>query len=87
MNDLGEILEVTWEARAKWYNIGLSLRISPDNLDTIKRDHRDVSEECFKEMLKVWLRGTRPKPEWAALTKAMISPMVGYRQLTEEFPV
>ena len=87
ISDLGEVLEAVWEARSKWYNVGLSLRISPDTLDTIQRDHRDISENCFMAMLKVWLRRTQPHPTWAALARAMRSPMVGYGQLAEEFPV
>lgn len=55
INDLVDVQNVTWEARKDWYDIGLGLHISPDDLDTIQEDHRNISRTCFREMLKVWL--------------------------------
>ena len=71
-----------WEARVEWYNIGLGLRISPDDLDTIQKDHRDT-KPCYMEMLKVWLR-TKPHPSWSKLAEALKSPLVGYEDLADK---
>ena len=71
-----------WEARVEWYAIGLDLNISPDDLDTIQKDHRDT-KSCYMEMLKVWLR-TKPHPTWAKLAEALKSPLVGYEDLADK---
>ena len=71
-----------WEARVEWYNIGLGLRISPDDLDTIKADQRDT-KPCYMEMLKVWLR-TKPHPSWLKLAEALRSPLVGNEDLADK---
>ena len=81
--DLGIILKAAWKARVKWYNIGLELRIAPDTLDVIKNDNHDISDRCFCEMLKVWLKSETP-PTWTELVKALRSPTVGYQELAEE---
>ena len=41
------------------------------NSNVIKRDNRDQSMECLREMLATWLRGTDASP--AALVQALIS--------------
>ena len=81
--DLGIILKAAWKARVKWYNIGLELCIAPDTLDVIQNDNRDISDRCFREMLKVWLKSETP-PTWTELVKALRSPTVGYQELAEE---
>ena len=43
-----------WEARKKWYNIGLCLEIDRTNLDIIKMDNQQSTDCCFKEMLIKW---------------------------------
>ena len=79
-------MNAIWEARTEWYNIGVGLRISADTLDTIQKDHHDISNTCYREMLKVWLRRTEPPPTWTEMTKAVRSPMVGYEHLAEQLP-
>ena len=83
--DLGSVLEAVWEARSKWYNIGLKLGISVGTLDSIKASNQN-SDDYLTAMIKDWLRNGKPKPLWAALAKALKSPMVGYAQLAEQLP-
>lgn len=83
-DDLEKVLEVVWEARLTWYNIGLGLQISPDRLDGIKEACQDCNE-CLREMLKVWLRSVPPSPTWKALAKALRSPTVGYGRFMKQF--
>ena len=80
--DLLIVLKTLREIRAKWHNFGLELRISPDDLEAIKIRSNDP-EECFKEMLSIWLKRENPKPTWSTLVNALRSPMVGYEQLAE----
>ena len=86
IDNLGDVLEVVWEARAKWYNIGLKLGISVGTLDSISKANNQNPDDCLTAMIKDWLKNGKPKPSWAQLAKALKSPMVGYAQLAEELP-
>jgi hypothetical protein len=74
-----------WEARSKWYNIGLKLRISAGTLDSIEATSQNP-DKCFTTMIKDWLKNGKPKPLWAAIANALKSPMIGYAQLAEQLP-
>lgn len=87
ISNLKDVSAVVWEARSKWYNIGVNLSISPDTLDTIQSDNHHVSENCFMAVLKVWLRRVQPRPTWDELAEALRSPTVGYGHLADEMPL
>ena len=36
IKDLGIVQSALWEARPKWYNLGLQLGVAVDDLDVIK---------------------------------------------------
>ena len=80
MVDLGKVLKATWDARAKWYNIGLELNIDPRALDTIQKNTPDF-EDCFRTMLMTWLETVEPGPTSEALADALRSPTVGFEHL------
>ena len=85
--DIGDLVDVqnsVWEARMKWYNIGLGLLISPGTLDAIKGNERGICERCFREILKNWLNRSNPKPTWTELAGVLRSPSVGYERLAEQ---
>ena len=86
IDDLGDVLESVWEARVKWYNIGLKLGISVGTLDSISKANNQDPDDCLTAMIKDWLKNGKPKPSWAAVAKALKSRMVGYAQLAEELP-
>lgn len=77
-------MEAAWLARSKWKNIGLELQIDVGTLDAIERSNQGIVEDCFRDMLKTWLRMAWPKPTIEALAKALRSPTVGFVQLAEE---
>ena len=83
VNDLKEVYEELYDARTKWHNIGLSLKMNPNDLDAIKMKHKDDPGECFRELLSTWLKQANPKPMWADLVTALKSPTVKYEQLSE----
>lgn len=66
-----------WPARSKWYLIGICLHIEVGTLEAIKRDYRDISDDCLVALLTTWLRGTSPMPTWKALVDVLRSPPVG----------
>ena len=86
ISDLVKVQKAVWEARADWYDIGLGLTISADDLDAIQNDHHGISKTCFREMLKVWLRRSEPSPTWTELAKVLRSPMVDRGHLAEQLP-
>ena len=87
INNLSDVLETVWEARSKWYNIGLKLGTSSGTLDSISSKGRDDPDLCITPMIKDWLNNGNPQPTWAAVAKALKSPMVGYGHLAEQLPV
>ena len=80
------VLEAVWEARSKWYNIGLKLDISAGTLDSISKANNQNPDDCLTAMIKDWLMSGRPKPSWAAVARALKSPMVDFAQLAEQLP-
>ena len=84
--DLYKLQSTTWDARSQWYNVGLALGISADSLDTIRRNHRDICEDCYTTILKQWLKGKHPRPTLSALAEALRSPAVNMANLAELLP-
>ena len=78
-SDLPELLRELAEVESHWYTVGIFLKISYFQLETIRNDtdHRsNQSRECLREMLATWLRGTDASP--AALIQALRSAgMIG----------
>ena len=72
-----------WDARAKWYNIGVELQVDPGTLDAIKGNNEDIDGR-FTATLNTWLKMVKPKPTLAALAEALQSPTVGFGHLAEE---
>ena len=81
-SDLQVILNELWDARSKWYNIGLGLKMKPADLDVIDEDHSD-SDTKFRKMITKWLRRGQ-KCTWAALCVALSVPSVGCSSLANE---
>ena len=86
ISDLSDVLEAVWEARSKWYNIGLKLGTSSGTLDAIKASAKENVDDCVTTMIKDWLNNGKPQPTWAAVAKALKSPMVGCKHLAEQLP-
>ena len=82
-NDLRRVQDIIWEARTKWYNLGLGLDITPDSLDSIELANQQNPDRCFRAMLTKWLR-EHHQPTWSALAEALKSPSVGLTHLAEE---
>ena len=88
ISDLPQVFRAVFDARTKWYDIGLELKIDVGSLDAIEEDNpRDV-QDCLRALLKKWLRRAQPnyKPTWGALMEALESPLVDEGQLISKFP-
>ena len=73
--DLATVLKELYEARTKWYYIGLELKVPWGTLDSIKAQSDDEQERLL-EALKHWLKTVDPKPTWQALVNALRSCLV-----------
>ena len=82
IKDLRAVQKAAWDARAKWYNIGLELDIDPGTLDVIEGNNKDIDKQ-FRAMLTTWLKMIDPKPTGVALAEALRSPTVGCGHLAD----
>ena len=81
--DLSVVLEDLHPARAKWYNIGLQLGVSANDLDAIQSQFMNP-EDALRELLKEWLKTVNPAPMWGAVVDALRNTTVGEFQLAEK---
>ena len=78
---LSDVQDELWDARIKWYNIGLRLGILAPDLDVIENDGGDT-DSWFRSMLRKWLR-TGTHCTWEALIEALRSRSVGETKLAK----
>ena len=79
--DLRDVREKTWDARNKWFDIGIELGLRHADLTAIRRQHGDDPNACFTEMLALWLNTKRAS--WADLIAALKHPVVGFGSLAD----
>ena len=77
-----EAVNKLWEAREKWYYIGLCLGINKTDLDIIEKDNRQTTDSCFRKMISLWLNlksGT-----WQMLIDALRDKTVCFHDLADQ---
>ncbi len=79
ISDLRDLYKATFDARIKWRNILLLLKISLDIIDSIGRKWRDSPDDCYREGLLEWLKGD--ERSWEDVVKALSSPIVGHSDI------
>ena len=80
--DLATVLNDTFSCRAKWYNLGVQLRVDVGSLDCLKAQYSDAGDQ-LREVLRTWLT-TSKSPTWMAMVEALKSPVNGEVQLAKE---
>lgn len=85
VDDLADVQNKVWEGRAKWYNIGLALKLTSGTLDAIRANYHFV-EDCFLATLKEWLSVSKLHPSWSSLATALRDKTVGLEELAEQLP-
>ena len=50
---ISEFKKMIWEARTKWYDIGVELQLPIDDLECIRKMNSDPGD-CLTDMLKKW---------------------------------
>lgn len=82
--DIKHVRREIYDARTKWYDIGIELEIPTSTLKSIKLMYNNSPAECLVEMLDTWLKQVNPKPSWRLLTNALEQPTVGEEQLADK---
>ena len=85
-DDLASVQRTVWDGRAKWYNIGLELGLTPGTLDAIQLANQCDPDRCFTATLKTWLRSGDLHPSWSGLARSLRAPPVGLESLAEQLP-
>ena len=80
--DLKEVRGLLYSISRKWYDIGIELELTSDQLSTIRANNNRV-EDCLREMLEVWLKTIDPPPTWKALGDALKAEPVNEVALAE----
>ena len=79
--DLRTVRNAVYDAASKWYDLGLELGISPNRLDTIKKDK---PEDWLREMLNIWLSDGELTSTWEILSNALCNQAVGLSYIAEK---
>ena len=69
-DDTSLVTDQTWEIRYKWRYFGAALKMSPLVLDDIEEEVSQL-RECYREVIRRWMRQTEPKPSWQVLVTAI----------------
>lgn len=77
-----QVQKAIWEARVKYYNIGIELGLSPDDVDAIVENVGGNVEKCFAEVLK---RSLKREISQKKIADALQSDTVGYEHLGRQF--
>ena len=80
-DDLRRLVVLLHPVRAKWYDIGLQLKLHPGDLDAIQQDSPSDCNANLRETLKKWLAGVNPCPTLQALSDALQTNTVGESRL------
>ena len=78
-DDIREVQDRVWDARCKWYEIGIQLQLKVSDLDSIKDTCSGDPNKCIREMLIIWLRNH--KATWMVLSNALKHKTVGFPSL------
>ena len=82
IDHLGDVRAELYEARTKWYDIGLALKVPVTTLDSTEGQFNNHSDK-LREILKVWLK-TATEPTWQDVVGVLKSPVVGEPKLASD---
>ena len=78
--DLSTVRHELHDARTKWYDIGIELKVDVSTLKTIESMYSN-SKDCLREVITEWLKAVHPKPTWRSLVDALRKPVVDESKL------
>ena len=84
IDDLPVVREALNKVRAKWYDVGMQLRVSVDTLDAIKKQCLNDPSDCLRETLMTWLKSYPPSPTWNDAVDALRSSVISESKLAAD---
>jgi hypothetical protein len=78
-----DVISLSWDARKKWYFIGVRLSMPVSELDVIEKNKNDIDEQ-FRNMIKKWLEMGGKGCTWKAVYDALRHHTVGHNSIAEE---
>ena len=67
----------------KWWQVGLELDLSADELESFRTLYGGSTDRCFTMVFDSWKKRTN-NYSWAAIITALETPLVGGTRLAEE---
>ena len=81
-SDLGAVRNAIHDARSKWYDIGLELKVPVPTLNSIESKQAD-DNICLREVVAAWLKAG-DHPTWQSLVDALKAKVIGEQKLAAE---
>ena len=81
--DFKQVQNALWKSRTKWMDIGIELNVDFEDLEVIKKNHPNDTDECFRSMVMKLLEKIDPPPTWRVLVDALQSPAVSRAELAD----
>ena len=81
-DDLATVLNDIFPCRAKWYNLGIQLRVAVGTLDCFRVQYSDPGDQ-LREVVRTWLT-TSENSTWGAMVEAVRSPVIEEANLARE---
>ena len=82
-NDLAELAGELKPIFAKWYELGLTLKIPSTQLKEIEVTHNKNPSRCMIDMLEAWFKQGSDKTR-SQIVQALRSPLVGHNDVADE---
>ena len=82
-NDLAELASELKPIFAKWYELGLTLKIPSTQLKEIEATHNKNPSRCTIDMLEAWFKQGSDKTR-SQIVQALRSPLVGHNDVADE---
>ena len=81
-SDLGQVHELLYPARNKWYSLGLALGLMAETLNDIEDNNSDNGTR-FRKMLNICLENSTSLT-WSGLCGYLRRPTVGHKALAKK---
>ena len=81
LNDLAIVLDELHDVRKMWYEIGLRLQVSVEDLETISSEHKS-DQHSLRRVVLLWLKSRNAT--WSVLCNALNNRTVGEMSLADK---
>ena len=82
--DFRDVKEAVYDARRKYYQIGLELGLKQPDVKTIATQHGNDYDQGLDNVLVKWMNQRNLIPTWKSLSKALRSPLVDEESLADD---